>query len=304
MIKLPDLQAWAIFAKVAEVGSFARAASELGITQPTVSKAISRLEKQLNVALFHRTSRKMSLTGSGLSALDGASRILREGEELEARLRDNVASLRGTVRISAPMSFGISHLAPLIPAFMQAHPEVILEVSFSDELTDIVADGFDMALRISSLPDSSLLARRLCIVKRYMVGSPRYFELHGTPMHPRDLAQHRSLQYMYESSGNTWRFQHARHGQFAQTVPAFLRVNNAEALIPALCSGLGLAVQPEFLVWEELKAGVLTVAMPDWEVPPIALHLVTPPSRARPARVQVFMDYLAEHFAKAPWAHP
>lgn len=303
MNKLPDLQAWAIFAKVAEMGSFARAATELGITQPTVSKAISRLEKQLNVALFHRTSRKMSLTSSGLSALDGASRILRDGEEIEANLRDNVASLRGTVRISAPMSFGISHLAPLIPAFMQAHPEVVLELHFSDELTDIVADGFDMALRISSLPDSSLLARRLCIVKRYMVGAPDYFERFGTPTHPRDLAQHRSLQYMYESSGSIWRFQHAKHGQFAQLVPAFLRVNNAEALMPALCGGLGLAVQPEFLVWDELTAGVLTVAMPDWEIPPIALYLVTPPSRARPARVQAFMDYLAEHFAKVPWAH-
>src|SRR5690606_27228242 len=270
MKQLPDLQAWAIFAKVAEAGSFARAADELGISQPTVSKAISRLEKSLNLALFHRTSRKMSLTASGAAALEWAGRVLYEGEQIEAMLRDQASALRGVVRVSAPMSFGVMHLAPLLPAFLREHPEVVVELVFSDELVDIVAGGFDMALRISSLPDSSLLARRLCVVKRYLVGAPAYFEQHGWPTHPRDLAEHRSLQYMYDTVGNTWRFHHATQGTYTQSVPAFLRVNNAQALTPALCEGLGVAIQPEFLIWEELKNGSLQVAMPEWEVPMVA----------------------------------
>ena len=221
MKQLPDLQAWAIFAKVAEVGSFARAADALGISQPTVSKAITRLEKQLKLALFHRSSRKMSLSASGQAALAGASRILHEGERLEALLTDQATTLRGPIRVSAPMSFGVTHLAPLLPGFMKAHPEVTIELVFSDEFVDIIADSFDMVLRISSLPDSSLLARRLCRVKRYLVGAPHYFKRYGYPQHPRDLATHRSLQYMHDSTGNTWRFEHPVQGSFTQSAHLF-----------------------------------------------------------------------------------
>ena len=302
MNRLPDLEAWAIFAKVAEAGSFARAAEELALSQATVSKAITRLEKRMQVMLFHRTSRRMSLTDSGLLALENAARILEAGEAVEAEVVERSAGLRGPIRIAAPMSFGLSRLAPALPQFMARHPEVALDIEFDDELVDLVAKRFDLALRISTLADSSLLARRLCTVRIHLVGAPAYFAQHGRPQHPRELANHRALQYAYARSGPSWRFRHPRHGEFTQAMSTPLRVNNAEALAPALHAGLGLALQPEFLVWQDLQSGALETVMDDWQVEPIALHLVTPPGRRRPVRVQALMDYLVEYFAAAPWA--
>ena len=302
MTKLPDLEAWAIFAKIAETGSFARAAAELALSQATVTKAVTRLETRMKTTLLHRTSRRMTLTESGLAALEHATRILEEGETVEAVLAEQSLSLRGPVRIAAPMSFGLSHLAPTLPPFMEKHPEVSLDIEFSDELVDLVANRFDLALRVSRLADSSLLTRRLCSVRILLVGSPAYFERHGRPRHPRQLAGHRALQYAYALNGPSWRFRHKRHGEFAQSMEAALRVNNAEALEPALLAGLGLALQPEFLVWEDIQAGRLQTVMDDWQVEPIVLHILTPPGRRRPARVQSFIDYLAEIFASQPWA--
>lgn len=302
MSRLPDLEAWAIFAKVAETGSFAKAAADLGVSQPTISKAVTRLEARLKTVLFHRTSRRMSLTTSGQASLERAARILAEGEAVEAEVTEQSKVLRGSIRVAAPMSFGISHLGPALPSFMAAHPEVMLDLHFSDEMIDVVAQGFDVALRISSLPDSSLLARRLCTVRLLLVGAPAYFAQHGHPSHPRDLGSHRALRYVNTRSGEAWRFRHARRGEYAQVVPTALRVNNAEALAPALRAGLGLAIQPEFLCWDDLQSGALEATLADWQVPPIALHIVMPPGRARPARVQALVEFLAGHFARAPWA--
>ncbi|MFE0500443.1 LysR family transcriptional regulator [Lysobacter soli] len=301
-MKLPDLEAWAIFAKVAETGSFARAAAELNLSQATISKAITRLETRLKTVLFHRTSRRMSLTESGRGALERASRILAEGEAVEAEITAQAASPRGIVRMAVPMSFGIEHLAPLLPEFMQTYPDVSLDVDFDDGLVDLVGGGFDLALRISALADSSLLARRLCGVRVLLVASPAYLDAHGRPRHPRELSQHSALFYTLSRFGGAWRFQHKRHGDFSISVNAQLRVNNAEALNPALLAGMGIALQPEFLVWRELKAGKLEVVLPEWSPPPIALHVVTPPGRVRPARVQLLIEHLVKKFAKAPWA--
>ncbi|PHN57862.1 LysR family transcriptional regulator [Pseudomonas sp. ICMP 8385] len=302
MKKLPDLEAWAIFAKVAEVGSFARAAAELSLSQATVSKAIKRLETRMKTMLFHRTSRNMTLTQSGYAAQERASRILEEGEAVEAEVTEQSNSLRGLIRVSAPMSFGISRLAPILPEFMQANPDVELDVQFNDKQVGLVAERFDLALRIANLVDSSLLARRLCRVRILLVGSSAYFEQHGRPQHPSDLIRHKSLQYAYSRSGTTWHFRHKQHGEFAQAMLANLHVNNAEALTPALLAGLGVALQPEFLVWSGLQSGALETVMDDWEVEPIALHIVTPPGRSRPARVQALIEYLAKRFTQEPWA--
>lgn len=304
MPRLPDLEAWAVFAKVAETGSFAKAAAELGVSQPTISKAITRLETRLKTSLFHRTSRRMSLTAAGEAALERAARILDEGEAVEAEVADRSAALRGLIRLAAPMSFGVSRLAPLLPEFMQTHPDVELDIQLSDQMVDLVAERFDMALRISTLADSSLRARQLCQVRILLVGSPAYFEAHGRPTHPRDLVQHRGFQYSYTRSGNTWRFRHPRHGEFAQTVPRQLQANNAEIFDAALQAGLGLALQPEFLVWEQLRDGQLQTALDDWKVEPLALSIITPPGLHRPARVQALIDYLAQRLEREPWAVP
>jgi DNA-binding transcriptional LysR family regulator len=302
MKALPDLEGWAIFAKVAETGSFAKTAAEFSLSQATVSKAVARLEARMKTTLLHRTSRSMSLTDSGYAALERAARILEEGEAVEAEVTEKSSSLRGKIRLSAPMSFGVTHLAPMLPPFMQANPDVGLEVEFNDKQVDLVSERFDLALRISNLVDSTLLARRLCAVRILLVGAPSYFARAGRPRHPRDLAQHTALQYMYARNGPNWRFQHEKHGEFSQAMPVCLTVNNAQALAPALQAGLGLALQPEFLAWNDIQSGVLETAMDDWQVEPIALHIVTPPGRRRPARVQALIEYLAARLTAEPWA--
>ena len=302
MRRIPDFEAWAIFAKVAYMGSFSRAAADLGLSKATVSKAITRLEEMLATPLFHRTSRRLSLTESGRLAVERAERILADGLALEADVGARSLAPAGLVRMAAPMSFGIAHLAPALPDFFALYPDIQIELNFSDSQIDLVSDNYDLALRIATLVDSSLIARRLCEVRIRLVGSPGYFRQHGYPQHPRDLGAHAALFYTLGRSRDAWQFFHAEQGDYTVTVRAPLRVNNADALMPALHAGLGLALQPEFLVWRDVAIGKLEVALPEWAPRPISLNLVTPPSGIRPARVEVLMDFLTRRFAKAPWA--
>jgi len=300
---LPDLEAWAIFAKVAETGSFATAGAELGLSGPTVSKAVQRLETRLGERLIHRTSRRFALTESGRVLAVRAARILAEGEAAEAEAKTSSAVPRGRIRLAAPMSFGLRHVAPALPEFLAAHPEVSIDLQLDDRRVDLIAGGIDVALRIADLPDSSLIARRLCPVQRLVVGSPAYFARRGFPHRPRDLREHACLGYTWLASGEAWHFSNAAGDAESVTVKGPLSANNADAMIAALESGLGIALQPDFLAWEAIKAGRLVTVLDDWQAPSLALHMVTPAGGPRPIRVAVLLDFLTARFKSgmAPW---
>ena len=301
MSKLPDLEGLAIFAKVAETRSFGAAAAELRLSKATVSKAVSRVETKLRTRLFNRTSRRLSLTDAGRLLCGRAAHILAEGEAVEDEALARSTAVRGLVRLAAPMSFGVRHLAPLLPAFLATYPEVSIDLHLSDAMVDMIGDGFDAAVRIAVLPDSSLVAKRLCGMPRYLVGAPAYLGRHDRPRHPMNLADHRCIAYGHGIAPEIWRFTH-RNGKSATVRPLGpLRVNNGDAMMPALIAGTGLAVLPEFIVREALADGRLERLLPDWSLPAGSVHWVTPPGGQRPKRVDVLGEFLAASLA-APQA--
>ncbi|MGC9953091.1 MAG: LysR family transcriptional regulator [Rhizomicrobium sp.] len=304
MDRLPDLEAWGVFAKVASAGSFAKAADELALSHATVSKAISRLEARLGERLFHRSSRRLSLTETGRVLATRAARILAEGEDAEAEAQAHSVSPRGKVRLAAPMSFGLDQIAPILPSFLTAYPEVSIDLQLDDRVVDMIGAGIDVAIRIASLPDSSLIVRRLCPVERFVVGAPAYFEKHGRPSRPSDLKNHACLGYTYLASGNVWRFADAAGEEESVAVTGPLSANGADAVEATLLAGLGVALQPDFVVWKALESGKLERVLRDWSAPPLNVNVLTPAGGPRALRVTVLIDFLVRHFSadSAPWA--
>ncbi|MDQ1230018.1 MULTISPECIES: LysR family transcriptional regulator [unclassified Sphingomonas] len=291
-MRLPDLEAWAIFAAVVEHRSFSGAADAIGLSKATVSKAITRLEAQLNQSLFHRTSRRLALTEAGKPLAEHAARILAEARAAEEAARDAASAPAGRIRLAAPMSFGVTNIAPVIAEFLAAHPGIEIELSLSDARVDIVAEGYDIALRIADLPDSSLRARRLCGISTHVVASPGYLAEHGTPTHPNELGEHRLLSY--SNITGPWRFRRSDGAEVSVRPQGPLTANSGDALVPAVLAGLGIARLPGFIIGPHLASGRAVAILEDWTPPPIGLHLLTPPSPLRPARVEALIAWLAD----------
>jgi DNA-binding transcriptional LysR family regulator len=298
MSKLPDFEALAIFAKVVELRSFAAAAGELALSKATVSKAVSRLEERLGARLFNRTSRRIALTDAGQRLSERATRLLADGEAAENEALSQSVTPRGLVRLAVPMTFGVKVVAPLLPAFLAQYPDVTIDLHLSDAMVDLIGEGFDAGLRIASLPDSSLVARRLCAAPRYTVAAPAYLEQYGRPTHPMHLAQHRCFAYTYLSTPDVWHYTNAAGEQASVRPGGPLRVNNGEALMPSLIAGLGIADLPEFIAGDAVASGKLEVILKGWKQTEGSVHLVMPPGGPRPARVEVLAEFLAKHFAK------
>ncbi len=295
--KLPDLEALAIFARVVEMRSFAGAAAELGLSKATISKAVGRLETRLGARLFNRSSRRLAVTEAGKRLAERAAHILAEGEAAEAETLAQSATPRGLVRLAVPMSFGLRKLAPILPDFLAEYPEISIDLHLSDATVDLIGDGFDAALRIATLPDSSLIARRICGIARHLVASPAYLDRHGRPIHPLHLGEHACLGYAYLPTPDLWRFRNAA-GEEASVRPAGpLRANNGDALMPALLAGLGIALLPDFIYGEAVADGRLELVMPEWLLPLGGLYLMTPAGGPRPARIEALASFLAKRLA-------
>ena len=233
MSRLPDMEAMAIFARIVETRGITAAAADLGLSVPTVSKALTRLEHRLGARLFNRTSRRLVLTEAGHHLAERATRLLADAEAAEAALRDDAVEPQGTVRLGAPMSYGVGQVAPLLPAFLARYPRISVDLDLSDAPVDLIAAGFDALLRIGTLANSSLMARRLAAVPRVVVAAPSYLRRRGRPLHPADLLDHDCFGYAYQGQAS-WRFRNAAGEEVAVTPSGPLTVNNGEAMLPAL----------------------------------------------------------------------
>ena len=289
-----QLSGLGVFAQVVEANGFTAAAARLGVSKAAVSKQVARLEDRLGVRLLNRSTRRLGLTEAGRDLYERARRILDEVEEAEQAASSRQINPRGVLRVNAPVTYGISHLAPILPAFMKLYPEIQVELVMNDRFVDLIDEGFDLAVRVAALPDSSLVARRLWAARHVVCAAPAYLERRGRPETPADLAQHDCLLYAYLASGDEWRFT-APDGKPANVrVQGSLRSNNGDALQLAAVAGLGAIYSPAFFLGDDLAAGRLVPLLERWQTLEIAVHAVYPPGRPLGAKVRVFIDYLAE----------
>lgn len=302
MSRLPDLQGLVMFAKVAEERSFAAAAKALGVSVATVSRAVTRLEERLGGRLFNRTSRRLALTDFGYKLAERATKIFAEAVEAEDFARESSSRPRGLVKLTAPQSFGVRWVAPMLPEFFRRYPDISVDLHLTDVHTDLIGDGFDAALRIAVMEDSSLVARLIAPVRRFVVASPAYIARYGCPQHPHDLVTHQCVSYLTRAKLDVWRFTHRTTGEESLITPTGpMRGTSAEALLPTVLEGLAITELPEFIATQYFPKGQLEPILTDWRMPEGGLYFVTPTARARPAKVSAVADFFVTELTNSPW---
>lgn len=291
MDRLTEMEA---FATVVDQGGFTDAARKMGISKSAVSKHVSSLEARLGARLLNRTTRRVSPTEIGLAYFDRASHVLAAASEADAIAASLQGAPRGELRVSAPQSFGVIKLAPLVADFLAAHEEVAVHMTLDDRFVELISEGFDIAIRIGALEDSTLKARKIGEARLHLIASPGYLERRGRPQSVDDLAEHQLLHYSYQASGRSWRLRAPNGSERVVRASGGLTVNNGEALLVAAERGAGVALLPDFIAEASLAAGRVEEILPDATPEPIGVWAVTPPGRFMQPKTRVFIDFLAE----------
>jgi DNA-binding transcriptional LysR family regulator len=290
-----------MFVAVVEAGSISAAADRLEVAKSAVSRRLADLEARLGAELLHRTTRRLTLTDSGRAFYERAQRILADLEEAEQAVTQAHGAVRGRLKVALPLSFGLKHVAPLINAFMALHPAVEFDLDFNDRRIDLMQEGFDLAIRIAKLPDSSLIARKLAPVRSVLCASPDYLDRHGAPVRAADLAGHASLVYSNLANPGMWSYVGPDGQPGSVQVPIKLRANNGDFLCQAAIAGQGVILHPTFYLNEHIRAGTLVPLLTDHAWPEVNVYAVYPPTRHLSRRVRAFVDFLAEKLAGEPY---
>lgn len=294
------MRALEVFVEVVRKHGFARAADALDTSPANVTRIMADLESHLGTRLLNRSSRKMSLTDSGEALYMRAKTMVEDMAEMEAIASSASARPRGLLRINAPVSFGIGHLAPLWPAFMSRYPEVELDIALADRVVDIVEEGYDLAIRISRGGSGAHAARRLATSRNVCCAAPAYIARYGAPRTPADLRQHDCIGYSYAATADEWVFRDAQGQPHPVQVRCAIHANNGDTTRAAALAGLGISWQPTFLIGDDLRAGRLVALLPGFSLPDIDVLAVYPSRRHLSAKVRAMIDFLAEHFRDPP----
>ena len=288
------------FVQVVDTGSFVGAAEPLDMSKAAVSRYVADLEARLGVRLLHRTTRRLSLTEDGEVFYLRCKELLGGLDAAEAEVTARSGDAVGQLRVNAPVSFGILYLAPVWAAFKARHPQVSFDVTLSDRVVDIVDEGFDLAIRITQLQNSSLISRRLASTRMVLCASPTYLARQGTPVHPSELVQHHILAYSYWSSRDEWAFDGPDGVVVVKTTPC-LRSNNGDTCRAVALAHEGIILQPSFMVGEDLAAGSLVELCPGYRALEMGIHAVYSSRKHVAPKVRLLIDFLVEHFAEPRW---
>ena len=288
------------FVQVVDTGSFVGAAEPLDMSKAAVSRYVADLEARLGVRLLHRTTRRLSLTEDGEVFYLRCKELLGGLDAAEAEVTARSGDAVGQLRVNAPVSFGILYLAPVWAAFKARHPQVSFDVTLSDRMVDIVDEGFDLAIRITQLQNSSLISRRLASTRMVLCASPTYLARQGTPVHPSELVQHHILAYSYWSSRDEWAFDGPDGVVVVKTTPC-LRSNNGDTCRAVALAHEGIILQPSFMVGADLAAGTLVELCPGYRALEMGIHAVYSSRKHVAPKVRLLIDFLVEHFAEPRW---